>query len=41
MALGPWGGLHTREVPYGPKSIECPLDEQETYSGEANRKESG
>ena len=33
MALGTWSGLHTRNVPYGPRSIGCPLsNEEETYA---------
>ena len=41
MALGPWDGLHTREVPYGPRSIGCPLNEKEIYAGDVETNDNG
>ena len=32
MALGPWSGLHTMKVPYGPWSIGCPFEEEKTHT---------
>ena len=44
MALGPWGGLHTREKPYSPRVLGLKvsfLDMEETYNGEVERNDIG